>query len=142
MKLRHWKGLSGLLAGVIVSQVLAHHSVFGVFDPEAPFTLMGVVTEVEWINPHVYLHLEVADDNGNVTTWRLETVPTAAMRKAGITPAMLSGNGEPVTVTGIAAHEDPHIGWIHRITYADGHFYQLGNEQLDAGSSQPSVPAH
>lgn len=142
MKLECWKGLSGLLAGVIVSPAPAHHSVFGVFDPAAPFALTGVVTEVEWINPHVYLHLEVAGGDGNVTAWRLETVPTAAMRKAGITPAMLSGGGAPVTVTGIAAHEDPHIGWIHRITYADGHFYQLGNEQLDAGSSQPSVRDH
>ncbi len=114
---------------------------WGVFDPNQRFSLTGVVTEVEWINPHVFVHLDVTDDDGEVTTWRLETVPTAFMRRAGISKAMLMGSGEQVSVTGIVAHADPAMGWVHRITYAEGHFYQLSNEQLDEGSSQPSVPA-
>lgn len=129
-----------LALGVAASSVLAHHSVYGVFDKDTPFNITGVVTETRWINPHVFLHLEVTDQDGKITEWKLETVPTAFMRKGGISKEMLSGGGEPVTVTGIAATRDPHIGWIHRITYADGHFYQLANAQLDTGSSQPSAP--
>ncbi|MDG2087848.1 MAG: DUF6152 family protein [Arenicellaceae bacterium] len=126
------------LGGVTLSAV-AHHSVYGVFDKDAPFKITGVVTETRWINPHVFLHLDVTDQDGNVTEWRLETAPTAFMRKGGITKEMLSGDGGPVSVSGITATKDPHIGWVHRITYADGHFYQLANVQLDAASSQPSA---
>ena len=106
--------------------VLAHHSVTGVFNHENVFELTGVITEVEWINPHAFVHLDVYDESDNVTKWQMETAPTAFMRKAGITKAMLMGDGKPVTMTGIAAiDEDLHSGWIYRITYADGHFYQL-----------------
>ena len=141
MRFQFPTALSVLAAGLAAgSSVLAHHSVWGVFNPDDSFSLTGVVTEVEWINPHVFLHLDVTDEDGNVTAWRLETLPTAFMRKAGINRAMLMGDGEPIVVTGIVAHADPNMGWIHRITYSDGHFYQLSNEGLDEGSSQPSVP--
>ena len=137
---RYWSAaLSALALAGTASLALAHHSVWGVFDPEQRFTLTGTVTEVEWINPHVFVHLDVTDEEGSVSAWRLETVPTAFMRRAGIDKAMLMGSGEPVSVTGLVAHGDPRMGWVHRITYAEGHFYQLSNDQVDAGSSQPSV---
>ena len=47
------------------------------------------------------------------------------MRKAGISKAMLQGDGEPVTVTGIASHTLPNVGWIRRITFADGRYLQI-----------------
>ena len=129
-----------ILAAAAASPGMAHHSVFGVFDPEAPFTVTGIVTEVEWVNPHVFLHVAVENESGEVVDWRLETIPTTGLRRAGINPDMLMGGGEPVTVTGILAHEAKNMGWVHRITYADGHFYQMSNERLDQGASQPSVP--
>ena len=115
--------------------------VTGVFNYENEFNLTGIITEVEWINPHAFVHLDVrndtkgetGDESDGITKWQLETAPTAFMRKAGITKAMLMGDGKPVTMTGIAAfNEDLHSGWIYRITYADGHFYQL---------SAPRTPA-
>jgi len=118
----------------------AHHSVHGVFDPETPIAVTGVVTDVDWQNPHVFLHVAVTGENGEKNVWQLETVPAGALRRAGITPDMLIADGQQVTVTGIRAHKDPLMGWIHRITYEDGHFYQLSNENLDRGASQPSVP--
>lgn len=128
--------LTGLGIG---SAAFTHHSVHGVFNPEAPFSVRGVVTDVDWHNPHVFLHVNVTDANGEMNTWRMETVPAGALRRAGITPEMLVAGGQQVTVTGIVAHKDPLMGWVHRITYADGHFYQLSNENLDRGASQPSV---
>ena len=116
-----------LATGLMATSIWAHHSVAGVFDAEKPFEITGVVTDVEWINPHIYMHLDVTDEQGNVTTWRLETLPTAFMRKARISQEMLMGHGQPVRVTGITAHRDPSLGWVHRITYADGHYYQLSD---------------
>ena len=140
MRLRLIQASLLLAALGLGSTGLTHHSVHGVFNPEAPFAVTGVVTDVDWINPHVFVHVETTEGDGQTTAWRLETIPAGALRNAGITPEMLIADGQQVTVTGIRAHRDPHMGWIHRIAYEDGHFYQMSNENLDRGASQPSVP--
>ena len=121
-----WKGIAVAASALsLLTGANAHHSVSGVFDAERPFEINGVVTEVEWINPHIYLHLEVTDANGEIIRWQLETAPTAFMRKAGITKAMLEGDGTPVTVTGIESHTLANVGWIRRITFEDGRYFQI-----------------
>ena len=120
------RGFAAAVATVgLLAVALGHHSVSGVFDSGRPFEISGVVTEVEWINPHIYIHLEVTGADGEITRWQLETAPTAFMRKAGITKAMLLGDGTPVTVTGIESHTLPNVGWIRRITFEDGRYFQI-----------------
>lgn len=105
---------------------VAHHSVAGVFSYDNEFNLTGIITKVEWINPHSFVHLDVTDKSGTVNTWELETAPTAFFRKAGVTKAMLLGDGKPVTIIGAAPiDENLKSGWIYRITYSDKHFYQI-----------------
>jgi hypothetical protein len=123
-----------LLAAAVVlaavSGAFAHHSVSGQYDSSKPLTLKGVITKVDWINPHVYLHLDVKEADGTVTSWALSTLPTAMMRRAGLTKETLQGKqGEVVTITAIAARDETkHLGWISKITYADGHHVQLGRD--------------
>jgi hypothetical protein len=115
---------------VMAASLSAHHSVSGQYDSSKPLTLTGVITKVDWINPHIYLHLDVKDKDGAVTSWTLSTLPTAMMRRAGLTKESLQGTpGEVVTVTAIAARDDTKkLGWISKITYADGHHVQLGRD--------------
>jgi hypothetical protein len=115
---------------VIATSAFAHHSVSGQYDSAKPLTLTGVITKVDWINPHVYLHLDVKDKDGSVTSWTLSTLPTAMMRRAGLTRESLQGKpGEVVTVSAIAARDETkRLGWISKITYADGHHVQLGRD--------------
>jgi len=96
-------------------------------------TLKGVISGVEWINPHIYVHLDVPEQNGTRNTWRLETFPPAQMRRAGLTKELLMGKpGEEVTVTILPARDGTlHLGYIERITYADGHFNQLGSNEAE-----------
>ena len=103
----------------------AHHSVSGQFDPSKTVTLTGVISKVEWINPHIYLHLDVKADNGTVTTWALASLPTAMMRRAGLTRESVQGKpGEIVTIAANPARDESRsLGWITRITYADGHTF-------------------
>ena len=91
--------------------------------------LTGTISEVDWINPHVYIHLDVKDEKGSVTPWRLETLPTAMLRKAGLTKDMVIGGGMAVTVSAISARDGTqNLAWVLKLTYADGHYYQLAGE--------------
>jgi hypothetical protein len=58
---------------------LAHHSVLGEFDVSRSIALRGTIAKVEWINPHPYLHLDVADSNGAVAICALSTTPIALL---------------------------------------------------------------
>jgi hypothetical protein len=115
---------------VVAGSLSAHHSVSGQYDASRPLTLTGVIAKVDWINPHIYLHLDVKDKDGAVTTWTLSTLPTAMMRRAGLTKESLQGQpGEVVTISAIAARDETKkLGWISKITYADGHHVQLGRD--------------
>jgi hypothetical protein len=118
-----WALLLGLLPA---TQSSAHHSVPGQFDTSKPITLTGTVAKVDWINPHVYVNLDVKTDTGT-ETWRLGTAPPAMMRRAGLTRTDISGKpGEVVSIIVYPARDGTkNLGWITKITYADGHFYHL-----------------
>jgi hypothetical protein len=104
----------------------AHHSVAGQFDNTKTAHLTGKITSVEWINPHTYIHLDVKGEKGEVTSWRLESLPTAMMRKAGLTKEMIMGDGSPVTADAILARDGTqNLAFVTKLTYADGHYYQL-----------------
>ena len=114
---------------------LAHHSVGGEFDVRKIVTLNGVVSDVEWANPHIYIHVDVKEASGAVTTWRLESVPVAMMRKAGLSKEMLLGNGQTATVEVYPARDGtPHLGFMAKITYADGHHYQFAPDSPAAAA--------
>src|ERR1044071_6403703 len=116
--MRHRSGvvLLAVLAMVAVGSVsYAHHSVAVQFDSNKPVTLKGVISKVEWINPHIYLFLDVKEDNGTMTTWALATLPTAMLRRAGLTKETVAGMpGELVTIDGIQARDGTkHLAWIN-----------------------------
>ena len=126
--MRHRRG--GLLMAVTMglvatATVLAHHSVPGQFDTTKPMTLKGVISKVDWINPHIYVRLDVKEPDGTTSTWSLSTLPTAMMRRAGLTKETLQGKpGEEVTINAVPARDgSKHLGWINKITYADGHAF-------------------
>ena len=110
---------------VATATLLAHHSVPGQFDVAKPMTLKGVISKVDWINPHIYVRLDVKDADGTTVSWSLATLPTAMMRRAGLTRESLQGKpGEEVTISAVPARDgSKHLGWINKITYADGHSF-------------------
>lgn len=61
---------------------VAHHAFAADFDANAPVTLTGAVSKIEWVNPHSWIHMDVKGPDGKVTTWAVETVgPNALMRR-------------------------------------------------------------
>lgn len=109
------------------SPALAHHSFQAEFNGKQTVTLKGVVSKVEWINPHVFIFVDVKDENGKMTTWSLESLPVLFLHRSGLTKAKLLGDGnEVVEVTAFPAKDGTKgFGFLTKITYADGHFYDL-----------------
>jgi hypothetical protein len=107
----------------------AHHSVAGQFDNSKRTKITGTISKIDWINPHTYIYLDVKGDKGEVTTWRLESLPTAMLRKAGLTSEMLIAGGATVTADALMARDgSAHLAWLLKLTYEDGHFFQLAGE--------------
>jgi hypothetical protein len=116
---------ASILVLTTMATPLAHHAVSGQFDTSKSVTLKGTISKVDWINPHPYVYLDVKGVNGKVTTWALSAAPIPMLRKAGLTKEALSGKpGELVTIVAMPARNGKNLGWITKITYSDGHYYQ------------------
>ena len=119
-----------LLIGAITSLLLAgaslsaHHSFAAEFDIDKPIKLTGTVTKVEWVNPHVYVYLDVKDASGKVTSWSLSTWSPGAARRAGVTRANL-GQGQTVTINGYHARDNSNFAFMRKMTFGDGHSVEM-----------------
>lgn len=116
----------------------AHHSVEGQFDVNDRITLTGTVSHVDWINPHVYVYLDVTNDDGTVTTWGLETGPTARLRRGGLSSQDLAGKpGEQITAVGMPARREGNNSiWLIKIAYEDGKYYILHGSPVELPASE------
>ena len=74
--------VSSLVTGVPAS---AHHSFSAEFDGKKEITVKGVITKVEWTNPHIYFYVDVKDDKGQVANWSFEGYPPNVLRREGWT---------------------------------------------------------
>jgi len=98
----------------------AHHSGAAEFDSNKKIDLTGVVTKVEWTNPHAHFYMDVKDAGGTVANWNLELASPNVLIRNGWKRNSLKP-GDMVSVTGIRAKDSPTIGSASVITFPDGH---------------------
>lgn len=88
-----------LLLGMPASAAWAHHS-FAMFDQAVQKTLVGVIKEVQWTNPHIWVQLVVKDQaTGNSTEWSIEGgSPNALMRQGWKRSSLHAGDPAEVVI--------------------------------------------
>lgn len=115
------------VAGLALSatQSFAHHSFGAEYDSARPLTLTGVVTKIDWSNPHVYIYLAVRGDNGQLVDWALEGHPPNTLRRTGWTRGALK-ESDTITVTGWMSKDGSNRMAGREVTLPDGKKLFLG----------------
>ena len=107
------------------SPVAAHHGFSVEFDDSKPVTLTGVVTRMEFMNPHIYFYLDVKDANGKVVNWAFEGSPPNILYRQGWRKDTVKP-GDVVTAKGFRARDGAHLVACSKITFQDGRELTLG----------------
>ena len=109
------------LAVLIAAPTLAHHNMSAIFDFNQRFTESGALAELDWRNPHIYLFVEVENDNGSVDRWSFEGPPPVFFRNRDFARSDIEASlGMTVTVEASRARDGSMSGLIRELTLADG----------------------
>ena len=114
------------LVGLIVggAQTLAHHIEVNEFDRRRPVTLTGEVVKLLWMNPHPWIHINVAGDDGQTHEWMVEAAAPKNLLRRGFSPDSVSP-GTVITVDGYQSRDGALRANGKTLTYADGRqFYR------------------
>jgi hypothetical protein len=120
-------------ACLTVTPLAAHHSFSAEYDSKKGVTLRGIVTKVEWMNPHVYFYLDVMDESGNITNWALEMGPPNGLERSGWTRNTMKV-GDEVIVEGTLAKDGAKQANARSVTLAST------GKKLGAASSERANP--
>jgi hypothetical protein len=107
-----------LLAAVPLS---AHHAISAVFDTGKQIKIVGELTDVDWVNPHVFIHIKGKDSTGAAVQWKVESSPPAWFRRAGASSNTFAKHiGEMVTVDAQPSKNGSTYSYLLKITFANG----------------------
>lgn len=107
------------LALALVIPSHAHHSFSAMYDAKKPVRLVGVLSKVEWTNPHSYFHIDVTGKDGKVTTWAAEGAGPGALSRRGFNRGDIKV-GDRIVVDGYLARSGAKIIDARRVTLPDG----------------------
>jgi len=110
---------------ILAVPATAHHSWVSDYDGDKPVSVEGVVTAVEWTNPHVHIYVESTDENGAVTQWNFEMASVLSLERGGWSRKTLQV-GDEITVGGFGGRAAADRAIASSITSADGRSLFVG----------------
>ena len=124
--------IAGVSLLVSAAPAWAHHAFAAEFDSTKPIKLHGVVTKMEWINPHAWIHIDVKNADGTVTSWMVEGGSPNTLLRNGFTKASLPP-GTEIVVDGYQSKDESNKMNGRDITFPDGRKLFVGS----AGQGPP-----
>jgi len=115
---------------MLSTAVWAHHAFAAEFDINKPVTLTGTVTQMEWINPHAWIHIDVKGPDGKITSWMVEGGSPNILLRRGFTKHSLE-TGTEIVITGYQAKSGENRANGANITFKDGKRLFLGGSNPD-----------
>ena len=121
----------GLVLAATVASVAAHHAFAAEFDADRPVNFDGTVTKMEWVNPHVWIHMDVDLPDGSVASWAFEGgTPNVLFRRGFTKQSLLPGT--KIHVDGYQAKDGTNRANGRDITFPDGTKLFLGSSGTGA----------
>jgi len=127
--------MTALLWLALEVPIYAHHAVSAEFDLSKRITLEGRVTKIEWMNPHVYLYVDV-QAGGRMANWACETAGPNTLVRQGWSRSSVN-IGDRVTVVGYQARDGAHVASAREIVLANGRKLFVGSPHDGGPQSQP-----
>jgi hypothetical protein len=121
--------LAGMLLVSLGNPSFAHHSFAAVFDANVVVEVTGTVTEVEWMNPHAWIHVDVENDDGEIEKWSFELGSPNGLIRRGWSRGTINV-GDELAISGYRARDGSTRANVRSVTLASG-------QQLDGMSSRP-----
>ncbi len=135
MKTSSVKALSfaSLLLGLALSAlpILAHHSFSAEYDDTKPVKFSGVVTKVEWMNPHIWFYVDETKADGKVTHWAISGGAPGQLMRRGITKDVIQP-GMMINVEGFRAKDGSDNANGSKVTFPDGHMVFTASQEPDS----------
>jgi hypothetical protein len=122
---------AALLLSLAAAPALAHHAFGAEFDANKPIQIEGTVTEMEWINPHAWIHMDVTRPDGSVEKWMVEGGPPNSLVRRGFTKNSLLP-GTEILVDGYQAIDGSNRANGRNLTLPDGTHLFLGSSGTGA----------